>query len=224
MKPSVKKLIKIMIVGAGGFGREVLWTLHDCNKKSKKYEILGFIDDNKSLWKKHVNNFPVMGGIDWFLTKNPKDVHCIVAIGDTRIRQNVVKKLEEGNTIFETIVHPSVIFSDSVEIGKGTIIQAGSILTVNIKIGKHTHINIDSTVGHDSIIDDFVTINPGVHVNGNILIETGAFIGSGTAMKEKIRIGKWAIVGAGTALISDVPENSLYVGVPGKLKKKLKPL
>ena len=42
------ELTKIVIVGAGGFGKEVLWTLNDCNEKSKKYEILGFIDDNTS--------------------------------------------------------------------------------------------------------------------------------------------------------------------------------
>ena len=59
-------VIKIVIVGASGFGREVLWTLHDCNKKSKKYNILGFIDDNKSLWGKFINEFPILGGLDWF--------------------------------------------------------------------------------------------------------------------------------------------------------------
>ena len=216
-----KMLIKVVIVGASGFGREVLWTLRDCNKKSKKYKILGFIDDNKSLWGKLIDQTPILGGLDWFSTKSANKVQCVIAISEPKIRQEIVKKLEKKNIQFPTVIHPSVIYSKSVLIGKGTIIQAGSILTVDIKIGNHVHINIHSTVGHDSVLADFVTINPGVHVNGNTIIERGVFVGTGTTMKQKIKIGKWSIIGAGTALIEDVREFSMYVGVPGKLKKEL---
>ena len=216
-----KMPIKVVIIGASGFGREVLWTLHDCNRKSKKYEILGFIDDNKSLWGKLIDQTPILGGLDWFSTKTKQKVQCIVAIGDPKIRQEIVKTLEKKDITFATVIHPSVIYSKSVQIGKGTVIQAGSILTIDIKIGEHVHINIDSTVGHNSVVADFVTINPGVHVNGNTIIEKGVYVGTGAAMKHRIKIGKWSIIGAGTVLIEDVPEFSMYAGVPGKLKKKL---
>src|SRR3989338_2649796 len=125
MKPT-KKQIKIVIIGASGFGREVLWTLRDCNKKSKKYDILGFVDDNKSLWGTIIDEIPVLGGLGWLSTKIAKKTQCIVAIGETRMRKDVVKKLEKKNAIFATIIHPSVIHSRFVHIGKGTIIQAGS--------------------------------------------------------------------------------------------------
>src|SRR5579872_4718544 len=134
MKLKEKKLIKIVIVGASGFGREVLWTLQDCNRESKKYEIMGFIDDNKSLLNKVINGFPVIGDLQWFSTKPARNVQCVVAIGEPKIRFKIVKELEKLDAIFATIVHPSVILSKFVEIGKGSIIQAGCILTVNIKI------------------------------------------------------------------------------------------
>mgnify|MGYP000022805364 FL=1 len=216
-------LTKIVIIGASGFGREVLWTLHDCNEKLKRYEILGFIDEDELLNGKSVNGFPILGGLDWFLTKDAKDVECVIAISDPKTRKNILNKLEKQKVSFATIIHPSVIHSDFVQIGKGTIIQAGCIITVNVKIGNYVHININSTIGHDSILQDFVTINPGVIVNGNSVIHTGVNVGTGTIMKQMIIIGKWSIIGAGTVLIENVPELSMFLGVPGKLKKELEP-
>ena len=217
----INMVIKIVIIGASGFGREVLWTLHNCNIKSKKYHIIGFIDDNKSLWGKFINEFPILGGLDWFSTKEAKNTQCVIAISNPKIRKKIADKLEKQKVMFSTIIHPSVIYSKSVSIGKGTIIQAGSILTIDICIGNHVHINIDSTVGHDSILGNFVTINPGVHINGNTIIGNNTFVGTGTTMKHKIKIGNNSIIGAGTVLLENVHSFSMYVGVPGKLKKKL---
>jgi len=217
-----KAPIKVVIVGAGGFAREVLWTINDCNKKEKKYNFQGFIDENKSLHGKKIAEFPVLGGMEWFSTKSAKNVHCVIAIGDCTSRKKVVNAIEKIGVQFTTIIHPSVMYSNTIKFGKGTIVQAGCIITVDTKIGNHVHININSTVGHDCIINDFVTINPGVEVNGRTNIEAGAYIGTGVTMKQQINIGKWSIVGAGAALIDDVPDNSLVAGVPGKVKKILK--
>lgn len=213
--------MKVVIVGAGGFGREVLWTLMDCNKISKKYEIVGFVDDDKRLHKKLIHNYKVLGGVEWFSTKSAKNVKCVIAIGNGKIRKEIVKKLEKKGVEFVTIIHPSVIMSKSVRIGKGTIIQAGSVLTVDVEIGKHCRIDTNCTIAHNCILDDFVDLSPGVHINGNNSIHIGTWIGSGTVTREKITIGKWSVIGAGTVLIDNVPSFSLFVGVPGKLKKKL---
>ena len=163
----------------------------------------------------------MLGGLNWFSTKIAKKIQCIIAISDPQTRKKIATKLEKQNISFATIIHPSVIHSKSVSIGKGTIIQAGSILTIDIKIGNHVHINIDSTVGHDSVLGNFVTVNPGVHINGNTIIEEGTYVGTGATMKHGIKIGKNSIVGAGTVLLDNIPPLSMYAGVPGKLKKKL---
>lgn len=214
------KSISIVIIGASGFGKEVLWTIEDCIKKGENYQILGFIDDNKSLWNHSICGVEVLGGIN-YLKEKTNDIYCVVAIGNCRKRKEVVKKLKNIKAKFLTLVHPSVISSKYVKIGKGTIIQAGSIITVDSKIGNHVIININSTIGHDAVIQDFVTVNPGVQINGNTKIETGVDIGTGTTMKQGLKIGKWSVVGAGTALICDVEKHTLVVGVPGKTKKKL---
>ena len=35
----------IVIIGAGGFGREVQWLLERMNEKEKQWNLLGYIDD-----------------------------------------------------------------------------------------------------------------------------------------------------------------------------------
>ena len=219
MDPKKKNQIKIVIVGAGGFGKEVLLTLNDCNKHRKKFDVLGFIDENKSLYGKKINKKPVLGGLDWFANKKPKDVSCIIAVGDSKIRQKVVKKLEKFKIKFQTIIHPSVICSKFVNIGEGTVIQAGSIINPDTKIGKHVQINMDCSVAHDCTLKDFVTLAPGVHVNGENVIGEGTFLGTGAVTRDKIKIGKWSIIGAGTVIIKDAKQFSLYIGVPGKKRK-----
>jgi len=212
--------IKILIIGGGGFGREVLWTIRDCNKIDDKYSVVGFIDDELSSGS-IINQIPVLGDLNWLLDNHTPSLFCVIAISDCIKRKNIFEKLKNINVSYPSIIHPSVIYSSSVKIGEGTIIQAGSILTVDIQIGKHVHINIDSTIGHDSIIGDFVTINPGVHINGKTIIENYCYVGSGTVMKHQIKIGSDSIIGAGSVLITDVPKKSLYLGVPAKLKKHL---
>jgi len=211
---------KIIIIGASGLGKEVLMTLHDYNT-SKEFEILGFVDDNMNLWNKSIHDIPVLGGIDWILENAEKKIEYVIAIGVPKIRQKIVKKLENKKIKFISLIHPSTIISKSSKIGKGCVIQPGVIIMPDVKIGDFVYVNINSCIGHDSIISDFVTVNPGVHINGNTKIEMLSDIGTGVAMKQNIKIGKNCVIGAGTVLISDVPDNSLFVGVPGKLKKKI---
>jgi sugar O-acyltransferase (sialic acid O-acetyltransferase NeuD family) len=211
---------KIVIVGTGGFGREVHMSLNFIQKKFENFEILGYLDDNRSLNGKLINNLKVLGGLEWFNDNNLDNIKCTITIGNPAIRKKIVEKLK-SNLIHQTIIHPSIICSETSTIGIGTILQPGSIITVNTKIGNYVHVNLHSTIGHDCVVEDYVTINPGVHINGNTTIGEGTFVGSGASLKEGISIGKWCIIGAGSVVLNDVPDYTMYAGVPAKFKKKL---
>ena len=217
------QLIPLVIFGASGNGRDILWTIKDINKISKKYEILGFLDDNHSLHGKILDEVKVLGGIDWFKNNKKRGLNCIVAVADSKIRKKITKELEKLNIEFPTVIHPSVTFSSFKHIGKGVIIQAGCVFAPNTQINDHVQINLDSTIGHNTILENFVTITTGVHIGGDNKIGEGTFFGSGSVTIEKISVGKYCIIGAGTVIIDNIPEKSMYVGVPGRFKKKLTP-
>ena len=107
MKKKNHKLKKIVIVGAKGMGKSTLWTIMDINKVSNAFDVVGFLDDDKKLYGKKINGYPILGGINWL--SNKKKIGCVVAIGDSKIRERVVKKLKNFNVSFPSIIHPSVI-------------------------------------------------------------------------------------------------------------------
>lgn len=214
----MSSLKKVVIVGAGGFGREVIEIFKDLNSISEEWDVLGFIDDNKSLWSKEINGIPVIGGLDW-LIENRKNVGCVVAVGDPSSKKLIVDKLEQNDVIFYNAIHPSVIKSELVAFGQDVIICAGVILTVNISIGDHVCINLNSTVGHDAIIENHCSIMPNATISGNDNIGECSYIGTGATIIHGIKIGNNSTIGAGAVVVNDIPDDVVAVGVPAKVIK-----
>lgn len=211
---------KLYIVGAGGFGREVLWLVNRINEKEKVWDIQGFIDDNKSLHGKTENDYKILGGCEYLKNLN-EDVYVVISIGSAKIKEKIAEKLKEySNVHFAILIDPSVIMSEKVKIGEGTIICAGTIITVNIEIGNHVIINLDCTVGHDSIIEDYATILPSVNLSGNTITKKYTTIGTGTKVIQGITIGENVIVGAGAVVIRNVEDNVTVVGNPARIVKR----
>lgn len=207
---------KLYIIGSGGFGREVAWLVERINQETPTWELVGFIDDNQSTWGTSCNGYQVVGGTD-VLNDIQHDVWVVCAVGAAKTRKKIVEKITHLDYVnFATLVDPSVIFSNSVKIGEGAIVCAGSILTVNIDVGRHVIINLDCTLGHDDVIEDFVTIYPSVNVSGNVRVGTGTELGTGSKIIQGIDISRDVILGAGAVVSKTLGEAGTYVGVPVK--------
>lgn len=204
----------IVIIGAGGFGREVAWLIERINKVTPTWKIKGFIDDNEKIWGTYEDNYKVLGGEDYL--KKCGEIFAVCAVGSAKVRKEIVEKYKNSNVIFATIIDPSVVISDRVEIGEGTIICAGTIVTVDVKIGRHVIINLDCTIGHDDVIENFVTINPSVNISGNVLIGRGTELGTGMQIIQGKKICGNTIIGAGAVVVKDCIESGTYVGNPAR--------
>lgn len=204
---------KVVIIGAGGFGREVAWLIERINNVAPTWQLLGFVDDDESKFSQKFYGLSVLGDIDW-LNQQPDDLCVICSVGKSIIRKTIVSRIRGKR--FATLIDPDVICSDSVNIGEGSIICAGSILTVDISIGSHTIINLDCTVGHDAVISDFVTVYPSVNISGNVCIESCVEIGTGSQIIQGLHIAENTIIGAGAVVIRDLPSNCTAVGSPAK--------
>jgi len=210
----------VVIVGAGGFAREVLEIFKDQNKVSTAWNILGFIDENEELHGKIINSYTVLGGLDWIKKHKSNNFGCVVAIGTCETRKQVVERLQKIGVNFYNAVHPSVIMSEFVELGQGVIICAGSILTVNIKIENHVHIDTNCTIAHDAVIGDYCRLNPGVKINGSNRLGEGVYVGTGTTFIQQVSVGSWSTIGAGSVVTKDIPEKAVAVGVPARVVKR----
>jgi len=214
---------RTVILGAGGFAREVLDILLAQNAVSKQYGILGFIDENPAMKGRILNGYPVLGGFDWFASKDQGAIHAACGIGSPLQRKKVVTKAEDMGLQFCNVIHPTAVLTPFVSLGVGVVITAGTILTNQILVGSHVHINLDVTIGHDCVIEDFCTIAPGVHISGNVKLGTGVSVGTGAVVVQGVSIGSWSIIGAGAVVIKDIPERVTAVGVPARVVKENEP-
>ena len=212
---------KIIIVGAGGFGREVQWLIERINKTCKTWDLLGFIDDSIAKGT-IINGIPVLGTVkDLIDSKEGIAVAC--AVGASATRKKIIQQLKSNNNItFPNLLDPSVLMSSSIKLGIGDIICAGSILTVNIVIDNFVIINLDCTIGHDAELQSFTTLYPNVNVSGNVFIGTESELGTGTKIIQQVNILNNTIVGAGAIVIRDIPSRCVAVGNPAKPIKFLK--
>lgn len=206
---------KIFILGAGGLGREVLNIYIDSGRVN---EIIGFLDESISTKADIINNKPVYDIS--YLNEFPVDnkTYLICAIGSTK-RKSLIERLLRAGYQFDTVIHPSSIFSEWVKIGTGTIITAGVIMTSQIEISDHVLINLGAHIGHDVKIGNYVTISPSAEIMGNVTLGDNVYVSVNATIIEGVTVGDNAIIGAGAVVIDDVPEMSLVVGVPGKVKK-----
>ena len=203
----------IVIIGAGGFGREVAWLIEDINQERPQWNILGFIDDNETAQRKQVGKYTVIGTTDYLADK---ELHVVIAIANPTIRRIIYNRLKHTKNMFPTLIHPSVMYSKTVTFCQGVVVSAGTILTVNIIIDDFVLIDRLNNIGHDTRIESFSTLLPSTTVSGNVHIEKNVLIGTGTTIIQELSVGKNTIIGAGSVVIKDIPKDCTAVGVPAK--------
>lgn len=202
----------LYIIGAGGFGREVVWLAERINEINPIWNIMGFIDDDENIWNTVIDKYKVYGGLTYLETC--KGAYVVCAVGNAKTRKKIINKICGLDIHFATLIDPSVIMSKRVSIGEGTIICAGTIVTVDVTIGKHVIINLDCTLGHDDDIADYATLYPSVNVSGCCKIGECVELGTGMQIIQGLTVTNGAIVGAGACVVRNIDEIGVYVGTP----------
>lgn len=207
---------KIVIVGAGGFGREVKMLIDQINLHSKEFEFLGFYDDGIAK-NTVINGFNVLGSVS-DLFKIDYKLSVVVSIADPAIKKKIHNILiSNANLNFPSLIHPNVLIGDdNVVIGKGCVICASNIITVNINIGNFVILNLGCTTGHDTSIGDYCSFMPSVNISGEVVIEDLVYVGTGAKIINLLSIGNSTIVGAGAVVSKSLPAHCTAVGIPAK--------
>ncbi|SFK72034.1 sugar O-acyltransferase, sialic acid O-acetyltransferase NeuD family [Paenibacillus sp. 1_12] len=207
----------LVIWGCGGHGREVL---HLCEQIG--IEVIGFLDERPELKGQIVDDVPVLGDLADISSLQQQVKIVCAGVGDPFLKKRLVEKTKNcGFQFADTLVHPSVFISKRNRLGIGNVICEGTIITTNVVIENFVIINRGVNISHDDRIEDYVTVAPGVQVGGNVTIHQGAYIGIGSSIREKTTIGSWSVIGGGSFVKEDVPEHTLYAGVPALFKKNL---
>ena len=209
----------LVILGAGGFAREVLWLIRDMNRaygEAGIFQVLGFIAPEKEKDKMKGVELPYLGKDEWALANLDKETAYVIGVGEPKVRRALDELYTSEGYASQALVHPSVNMSQFVGLGEGAIVCAGAVLTTQVEIGRQAVVNLNATVGHDVKIGDYANISPGTNVSGEVKLEEGVFVGTGASFVPGVKVGKWAVVGAGAVVTNDLPGGMISVGVPAK--------
>ena len=213
---------KLVLLGAGGFGREVAASiLPFMNQREPSYELIGFLDDGAQYHAgMMIDGYPWLGGQDWILD-HKDDVCCTCTIGSAKTKAAIQRKLTEEGVRFATLIRHRVYLAPYSEIGPGCVIYGRVTISVNCKLGAGVVLNDSVSLGHDVTIGDYTSIMPGTGISGGCVIGKEVDIGGDAYIVPGRKIGDGAKIAAGSIVFTNVKAGTIVLGNPAKRMKGL---
>lgn len=213
--------MKLVVIGAGGFGREVLDVVQAIQlEASSEIELLGVVDDAlNELNRERLESRGIsyLGKIsDVFDGTATAEIRFAIGIGSPLVKQKIDSLLTAQGYEAATLIHPQASIGSEFTAAPGVVVCSGARLTTNISLGRHVHININATIGHDVSIGDYCSVNPLAAVSGDVEVESGVLIGATAFVIQGVSIGQNAVVGASSCVVRSVNSGETVKGVPAK--------
>jgi sugar O-acyltransferase (sialic acid O-acetyltransferase NeuD family) len=212
---------ELIIVGAGGLGREAVAAVRAANAAAAAppFALRGFLDDDPALSGTEVDGVPVLGPVDAEHLAALPDALVVVCTGsatDRFSRRRIVARLGLPAERYATVVHPSAILPDGCTLGPGSIVLASVVATTGVQIGAHVVVMPTAVFTHDDAVGSFVTFGTGTKLAGRVAVGDGAYLGAGALVREGCAIGSWSVVGMGAVVLDGVPMGEAWVGNPAR--------
>lgn len=208
----------LVIVGCGGFGREVFSIVEAVNADGGRWSVVGFVDDAPTVAARAA--VEAVGsqviGVVAALDEQPAGTAVVIAVGSPPARSAISHRLRGMALRYPVLVHPDATVGRSVELDEGVVLAPGARLSTGIQVGRHVQIDQNATVGHDTRIGNFARLNPQACVSGAVTIGDRALVGAGATVLQGRSIGVAAIVGAAACVVHDVAAGVTVKGVPAR--------
>ncbi|MET4560634.1 acetyltransferase [Lysinibacillus parviboronicapiens] len=200
--------MKIVLIGDSGHAKVIKDII-----LANGDHIVGILDD------KYIDVFTenkIIKGPIMYLNELLKDkkVKVIIAIGNNKVRKEVVSRLNISKDRYITCLHPSALVSPSAVIENGTVVMPGAIINADVCVGMHSIINTNAVIEHDCLVEKFVHISPASVITGGVKIAEGVHLGASSSVIPLVKIECWTTVGAGAVVVKDLPANCTAVGTP----------
>ncbi len=213
--------VPLVLVAASGLAREVLAALAE---DPAGFHVRGVLDDAPNLQGTTVGGVPVLGPCD--AADEHPDARLLVCAGRGSSRSAVVDRLARLGVDadrYATFVHPSVSLPRTCTVGPGSVLLAGTVLTTDVRVGRHVVVMPNVTLTHDDVVSDFATLCAGVSLGGHVVVEPYAYLGMSSSVREHTTVGAGSVLGMGAVLLSDLPADQTWTGVPARPRQTTSP-
>lgn len=206
----------LVIVGAGGFSREVICWAEDARGNGGAPPIRGYLVDSQYERLSPSYGLPWLGGLDDYIFE-PGDA-CLLAVSDPAIKRQMVRRLQARGAIFSSLIHPSAVVARTALLGEGCIVCPHALISADVVLGDFTAVNAMSSIGHDSQVGAYSTLSGHVDITGGVTVAESVFFGSGARVLPRLRVGHEAKVGAGAVVMRSVQSGvTVYTSPARKL-------
>jgi sugar O-acyltransferase (sialic acid O-acetyltransferase NeuD family) len=205
---------RLMILGAGGFGRELCGWLRSIQPAQSRWELAGFLDADPRALDDTGMDLPILGDPATFVPAAGDLLAC--GIGNPQLKRRLVTGLEQRGAAFLTVVHSSVIVGPACQLGRGCVLCPQVVVTTNVRLGDFVTLNVASTIGHDATVGSWSTINGHADVTGKCTLAQFVFLGSHAVVVPGKAVGQNSVVGAGSVVVRNVPPGCTVFGSPAR--------
>ena len=205
---------QLVIIGAGGYGRELFGAARESVGYGTDYEIRGFLDGDAAALEGHGGYPPVIGSPETYVPGS--DDVFIAALGNLASRRRCVAMIAARGGRFATIVHRSASLGPNAVVGEGSFIAQNAVVSADARIGRHTAVFQGSVVGHDATVGDYSHVYSHCSIGGAVRVGSGVSVYPGAVVVPRRTIGDGAVVGAGSTVVLNVKDGETVFGSPAK--------
>jgi len=203
---------RMIIVGAGGLGREVDELAWDDSANGRDWTMAGFLDTRPTALDGYVMRTAVIGDPRTFVPK-PGDIF-IAAVGDVALKKKLVAPLIAKGARFVSL-RTNVRMGSRCKFGC-SIFGDRATLSVDVTVGDFAYVGADVIVGHDTVIGDYAHVGPRCFIGGRVKIGPLATVHPMSTLAMDVEIGEGATVGVGAVVFGKVPPRTTVLVNPAR--------
>ncbi|MBC2594324.1 acetyltransferase [Ruficoccus amylovorans] len=209
---------EILVLGAGGLGREV-WSYLEHKlavdaEFATTYRLKGFLDDDAQALDGYDYPGGVVGGISSYKPASSEWLVC--ALGAPSVKARLCPELKKRGARFLTFVHPTSTLGRNAVLGEGVVLAPYTQVSADARMGDFSFLNCHSTCGHDAKVGPCCTVSSYCDLTGFVELGEQVFMGSHATVIPGRRVGDGCTIGAGSAVVTHLPAGARVLGVPAK--------
>ena len=205
----------LIIIGAGGMGRDIYWSAKGCKGYGEEFDIKGFVDDDLSSQDGYDGYPPLLGTIDDYQIEDDDVFNC--SIGNVQTKARICEKLKKKGARFYTLINKTAVVHEKTTLGEGCYVGEFALVGTEVTIGEGCLIQAYSIIGHDCKIGDYVRIDTHSVIIGGVEIKSRATVHTAAVVSHKVVVGEDATVAACSFVIRKVKNGTTVAGNPAKL-------